>query len=287
MRPKTSFLEKLKFSKPVTPGFGLSKDFFVSVLAAKSVLPTLRELANPKGEGGAVKAYLAPMQGNDRSALERPMVRGVYALASLDRKSVFKIACIPRDEAHFDPAPVLNSPLAATLSDEARNRIAATWHVIQLGVESHDPMVYPALEMAQDFVIRLAELADGVMADSVSRFYRLPEAIRMKPRLDPKFDVREHVSVVVSGDVQISAGMLKFGLPEISLLNVPDEDAALATKFLLGTCQHILLGHVPEAGNRIGKFTLAYAGTGAPPSLELIADPGFSVSEALHGSIER
>src|SRR5688572_11612277 len=135
------------FGKPKTPGFGISKAYYLSVLSAKATLPQIVEVVNPKGSDGAVEGFGAPlMTDSTKDDLQKPMSRGAYAIASKDRKTVLKLIVVPKEEAGFDPDAFLRSPQAAALPQDMANRIRATWSLLQLTFESHDPMVYPALD---------------------------------------------------------------------------------------------------------------------------------------------
>ena len=58
-----------KFAKPKNPGYGISKNFYLSVLAGHAQLPSPDEIANPQGARGAVEGFLAPlMSGSCQTA---------------------------------------------------------------------------------------------------------------------------------------------------------------------------------------------------------------------------
>lgn len=287
-------MRMFKFSKPKGPGFGISRQFYLSVLSTKPVLPPLLAVVNPHGEQGSIAGFGAPLaSGKGKEDLARPMERGIYAVASKDRKSVLKMLALSKEEAGFDPEAVALSSMSVGLEPEALDRIRATWSLLQLTFESHDPEVYPSLDFLLSVCARLADLTDGVVADPVAQRYLLPDKLFMRPRLDPKVDVREHVGI--KGRVSQSAnhvytlGFQKFGLPELELDQVPDTLVAKAEGLLLAVGQSVLLGRVLHAGDRFeasgGRFEARAGGLDrglweGVPCLELLPERG-STEQAL------
>ena len=81
-----------KFAKPHGPGFGISKSFYLSVLAGSPALPPISAIINPKGTNGALEGFGVPLvAGKDKAILDSPMLRGTYALAGKDRKTVVRL----------------------------------------------------------------------------------------------------------------------------------------------------------------------------------------------------
>jgi len=245
------------FSKPKTPGFGISRGYFVTILSSKSVMPSIAEIANPGGAGGALEGMAVPLQSTgDKGVLIKPMQRGAYAVATKDRKTVLKLIIMSKEEAGYDPESFLNSSLAIGRDPELLLRVRSTWTIGQLVFESHDPMVYSALDFFLGTAKRIAELSDGVVADTISQRYLLPEQILVKSRLDEKVDVREHLDVKFEvrpdGLHAYTLGMQKFALPEYEILNLLDEDQGPAQRFLLALGQSVLLGDITESGDSFG-----------------------------------
>src|SRR4051794_433568 len=97
----------LKFSRPKGPGFGISGDYYLSILSTKATLPALLAFVNPYGEGGAVPGFGVPLSATaDKKVLTHPIERGAYGLASKDRKTALKMLVIPTGEAGWDPEVV-------------------------------------------------------------------------------------------------------------------------------------------------------------------------------------
>lgn len=245
------------FSKPKTPGFGIQRNYYLTVLSSKATLPPILLLINPKGEGGAVEGFGAPLAPDvPKDSLGRPMERGAYAIASKDQKTVLRLLVMSKEEANFDPEPFSRSALAADLDPELLNRVRATWTIGQLTFESHDPMVYPALDFQLEFASRFAELTDGVVADPVSRRYLLPDQVRQIVRADPKIDARDVVGLShrakETGIHLFTLGMQKFGLAELEITGLEITDLRLAETLLMSLCQSTLLGTFPANGDRIG-----------------------------------
>ncbi len=248
-------MRPFRFSKPKTPGYGIAADFYLSVLAGTARLPSPSELVNPRGEGGAVRGFLVPAsQGADKAALVRPLERGAYGVFPPDRQTAVRLLVVSKEEAFFDPAPILRSPLASELAEEARMRIAATWTLLQLSFISHHPMVQPALEFVCALARRAAQLTDGVVADPLAERYLLPDDLLRAA--GPAVSAGAHVSVRARGEsagLRIGTrGMRKFALEELELAEVPERLAGVAESLLLAVCQERLDGRKLELGDRVG-----------------------------------
>lgn len=283
-----------KFSKPKTPGYGISQGFYLSVLSGHAQLPTPGQVANPTGEAGAVEGFIAPMMsGAQKEDLGRPMERGVYAIASKDRKTVLRLRVVSKEEAGFDPEPIVRSALAPTLSEDALARIRATWTLLQLTFESHDPDVSPSLAFAHAIVRRLAELTEGVVADPIAQRYLLPPQVPSPDPASPP-SAPEHVSVrTLEREGKLGAftmGMQKFALPEYELNDLEHGDEAAAGAFLLSVGQARLDGQEMAPGDRVGAksapFDVAAGGLDRArwegiPVLELLPGRGATASGCL------
>lgn len=261
-------MNPFRFTKPKGPGFGIARQFYVSVLAGTARLPSVLEVLNPEGVGGAVRGFGAPLgEGTTKADLARPMERGVYALATADRKTVLRMMVLSKEEAGFDPEAFARSSLAEAIDPDLLARIRATWSLLQLTFESHDPAVYPSLEFFDAITRRLAALTEGCIADPISQRYRLPdwvpaprsmgEPIRWEDVLTIRaLERAEHWSVH-------TLGLQKFALPEIELCVSSEPDPAAAE--LLGElAQSVLLGNPLPVGKRVGapgaEFTVSRGG---------------------------
>ena len=247
----------IRFRKPKGPGFGIDAGFYLSVLSTRTPMPPVRELLNPKGENGALVGFGVPLAaGLEKADLDRPMGRGVYALATKERRTVLKMRVLSKEEAGFDPEAFLRSSLAQGIDAETLVRLKATWTVAQLTFESHDPEVYPALDFLVDVAGRLAYLSDGVIADPLARRYLLPHELRQAVRLNPKVDVREFVGIGRRGtpgrEHVATHGLLKFGMPELEIENLLPDEIGLAGRFLVACAQNALMGDPPTSGDRYG-----------------------------------
>jgi hypothetical protein len=217
----------------------------------------MRDLITPSGENGSVVGFGAPLNaGVGKDALARPLERGAYVIATKDRKTVLKMLVLSKEEANFDSDAYATSELARKSSDELVARIRATWTIGQLTFESHDPMVYPSLDFLLDFSSRFTQLSEGAVADAISRRCLLPEAVRQPLRLDPRVDVREHVTINVTersdGFYAYSLGLQKFVLPELEMAGLFEADFESATRFLLSLAQDCLMGDLVKSGDRFG-----------------------------------
>lgn len=290
MRPRIPITERLRFRKPETTHFGLSGDFYLTILVPTTALPAPNEVCQPKGLNGAVAAFLAPLSKDaPKDSLEKPMTRGPYAVASLDQKSMLRMLVMPKEEAGFEPRGFLQSEFADGFSDELRNRVAATWHLVQLSAASHDPKVIPTLFLMMDVAVRLAEKVGGVIADPMSHAYFLPEELKLNRDIKP-FDVRQFVTIHTAGELVFTQGMIKFELPEMEITGVPESMHPTAGRFLLSVAQSVFQRTALEPGDKLGNqtapFQVAHGGLDRArwegiPCLELIPAPGKTTSECL------
>jgi hypothetical protein len=263
--------------------------YYLSVLLARADLPSIYQVVNPKQEEGAVEGFGVPLSGEDKSALKQPLTRGYYAVASKDRKTVMKLTVVPKEEAGFDPESFARSALAQTVEPEVVSRVRATWNLAQLTFESHDPMVYAALDFQLAVAQRLALLSDGVVADPIAQRYLLPEQV-FHERTDPRIDSRDHVAIGFrdrkEGIEAYTLGMQKFVLPELQITSLLPEEREAAARFLLVACQSELLGNVIEPGDRVGPFLASEGGFDKSmwegiPVLELLPPTSETAGEAL------
>lgn len=278
-------MKLFQFSKPKNPGFGISSDFYLTVLSSKAVLPTILEVINPAGANDAVEGFGAPLSPSaDKAALSRPIERGVWVLASKDRKTVLRLRVLSKEEAGFDPGAFVRSKHADEVSPEVVDRLKATWSLLQLTLESHDAMVYPALDFLADLCDRIGKLTDGVIADPICARYLLPGELRHMPRVDARIDARDHVVVrsrpsTPSSLAVFTAGLRKFSLPELTIDDLEASDLGKATSFLLATSQAVLLGKKIGPTDRLGDFRVspvdpADRAWDGIPALELRSDSG-------------
>ncbi len=280
-----------KFAKPLGPGFGISKNFYLSVLAGSPALPPITAIINPKGANGAIEGFGVPLvDGKDKAILDSPMLRGTYALASKDQKTVVRLMVMSAEEAGFSPDAIAKSPAAAKITQELLTRLRSTWHLLQLNFESHDPDVYPALDFILGIATRLGEATQAVIADPVSERYLMPGELIMRPRTDPNVDAREHVFIHRRPDGQkwhvFTKGLIKFLQPEIEILGIEESDIEEAARFLMSASQGVLLGYLIQSGSEVGPFearlgNLTSATSTVVPVMELLPPTGKSVSELL------
>jgi hypothetical protein len=248
----------LKFSKPKGPGFGISRSYYLSVLSTKPVLPSIWQLINPQGEGGAIAGLGAPlMSGATKGALQQPMERGAYALATKDRKTVVKLLVLSKEEAGFDPEAIVKSSLADALDPEVLARLRATWTIAQATFESHDPNVYPAIHFHLDLMRRLANLTEGLVADSLSKRYLLPQFILRPGTTDTSTNVLDLITFATShrpdGMHAFTLGLQKLALPELEITGLDPAVSKIAGDFLLSVAQGELQGKVITSGARLGS----------------------------------
>ena len=287
--------DAIRFKRPKGPGITINKGYYLSVLAAKAQLPAITEVVTPKGEGLTVAGMGVPLaEGTTKEDLGAPMGRGTYAIASVDKKTVLKVIVLPKEDVGFDPSAFARTEAASKWPAELRNRIEATWMLLQVTFESYDPRVYPALDFFLSVAKRLAELTDGTVADPMSQVYRLPEEmVSSRPEAEP---------VAAADHVQIKArphqdawhvytlGLSKFDRPEVEVYEITDDAKTAAERFMLGLAQAVLTGKTLEPGAQVGAddSPLKVASGGLDralwegvPCLELLADKDGRQSDSV------
>lgn len=241
----------LHFSKPAGSGVELEKDAYLAVLASRGPLPTLLEAVSPKGDGGSVPGFGVPVSSGAPPP-DRPLERGVYGIASPNRKSVLRLRVLSKEEAGFRPDDAALDQIDRRFGPEVAGRVRAAWTLLQLTWESYDPEVYPALDFWLDVAHRLAFLTDGVVADPIAQSYRLPGTRPPRPPGQPVL-AAEHVSVIVRGGGHLhTAGLRKFGRPEIEATGVPEAATGAVSAALASLAQACLQGARPSPGERMG-----------------------------------
>lgn len=240
----------LRFSKPTGPGLALDKDAYLAVLACKASLPTLLEAVSPRGEGGSVPGFGVPVSAGAPPP-DRPLERGVYGIASPNRKSVLRLRVLSKEEAGFRPDEDALLEIERRFGPEVSGRVRAAWTLLQLTWESYDPEVYPALDFWLEVADRLASLTDGVVADPIAHSYRLPGPRQARAPGVP-VHAADHVSVLArGGGHHHTAGLRKFGRPEIEATGVPESSAAGVAALLASLAQACLEGARPAPGDRL------------------------------------
>lgn len=246
-----------RFSKPKTPGFGIDKGYYLSVLSSHATLPPIAALINPGGDDGAVPGFGAPLASDaSKQTLREPIERGAYAISTKDRKTVLQMLVVSKEEAGFDPEAFALSDLAVGEDPELLARLRGTWTLAQFMFKSHEPSVFPSVQFLLAVCVRLATLCEGVVADPISQRYLLPEQAIHPTLGDPPLDVRDLVSVKTAaadpGLTVFTLGMQKLGLPEFEILGLTEAGEENAIRFLYGLCQWVMRGHVIEPGAKLG-----------------------------------
>lgn len=284
-----------KFSKPHGAGYGIAKNFYLSVLGSTPVLPPISAIVNPKGTNHALEGFGVPLvSGKDKALLDSPMLRGAYALATKDRKTVIRLMVMSAEEAGFSPDAIAKSSLANHLSPELLTRLRSTWHLMQLSFESFDPDVYPSLDFILGVATRLGTFTNAIVADPISERYLLPGDLIMRPRTDPNVDAREHVFIHRRPDGSswhfYTKGLSKFVQPELEIFGVEQADQEEAARFLIAAAQGVLQGFLVQNGSALASFEARAGGMNQAlwrntPVLELIPATGKQVGESLRSAL--
>jgi len=243
--------------KPKSPGFGISKNFYLSVLSSKPVLPSMVELLNPKGYKGANVGMGAPLAEKSGTDLTLPLVHGAYALVTMDRKTIVKMLIMNPSEAGYDPEVYAASPAGLESSREVLNRIRATWILAQFNIESYHPSVFPSIHFMLRCVARLAELTEAAIADPICERYFLPEELHSENILDespilPQELVKVHFVQGEAGFKAYTLGLQKIDQPELEFNQLEESDQPRASRFLLQVVKLILQGHPLKLGDLLG-----------------------------------
>jgi len=259
-----------RFGKPTGPGFGIASNYYLTVLSPEPFWPAAVSLANPEGAAGAVVGFAVPVKTvaatgeTDRKVLGQPMQRGIYAVASKDRKTVLRMMLMSKEEAGFEPEVFVRNAEALNYPPDMVVSIRATWSIAQFTFESHDPDVYPSLDFSLAVCDRLASVVGGVVADPISRRYRRPGSLILSPRADDRVDAREHVAVHsaqdATGMTYFTLGLQKFGMPEFELRELGIEDSLRATTVLAAMAQTVLVAGPTREGQSFAGFTLQVGG---------------------------
>jgi len=256
-RDRVRLRELLRFTKHKTPGYGISREFYLSVLAAKAQLPTIAEIVSPHPEAGAIQGFGVPLDASaTKEDITKPIGRGAYAVASKDRKTVLKLLVLPTSETGFNPDTLLMSPLGLEFGPEIVNRVRATWTVMQLTFEAHDPMVYPSLDFLLGLSIRMAALTDGVVADPLAERYMLPSDVRHPRTSNAPIWAADHVAIgsrlTPQGLNIYTKGMRKFAQPELEVNTIEEPLFKAAGTLLLSLAQTQLMGTPIQPGAIVG-----------------------------------
>lgn len=283
MRIKPRLSELLKFSKPKTPGFGISGKFYLSVLAAKAPLPSMIEIVAPKPTNGAMPGFGVPLSRTaTKECLQHPLERGAYAIAAPDQKTVIRMMLLSKEEAGFDPDACLLSSKISNLTPDMICRLRSTWTIMQLTFESHHPMVSPAIQFMTILAARLAFLTDGIIADPVAQVYRCPRSFPINTSSE-RIDVRDLCSVGRSHGFQSlqTFGLTKLALPELMLEGVSPQHEPIALDLLMTVAQRVVDGTPVHHGDLIGSERAEFVIRSQDGSMKLVPNDSMSVADAL------
>jgi hypothetical protein len=276
----------LSYKAPERGAYGISAQYYLSVLIPTTMLPSPSSVCNPKGEAGAWPGFFVPLtQSSDKSELLKPLKRGVYVASSSDKKTVLKVMVMPKEEAGFQPEAYLNHPSSANLSSDLRASIAATWFLVQCSFETHDPQPAAALHFFHGFVSSLASHSGGVIADAISQRYFeggifAPDFPSEGPVSAPSL-----VKVIESRPGYVhTLGMQKISQPEFEIQGFQDSEKAMVV--LLSLAQHVLESGPMTFGAQVGDFTLREGGLDRGrwegiPVLELVCNTTGGTDAAL------
>ncbi|MBL8047201.1 MAG: hypothetical protein JNJ45_00835 [Chthonomonas sp.] len=279
--------QMFRFSKPATPGFGISSGFYLMTFIPTTALPTPHQLANPEGADGAEVGLIVPLEhGAVKTSLTQPMHVGSYGIVSPDKKSMLHMAITNLGQSTgFDPRVAADTREAGhLLSPEVREVMRATWLIAQFKFKSHDAMVRPAIRQVYGLAARLAELTGGIVCDPLAQRYSMGPDARVSEDLYPS----ELLSFHERNGKLMTKGMSKFGLPEMSIAGYSEENRERARETLEWCCLKFFrslplsVGDRPKGHNHTFMVVQdADVPAGGYPTLELIPHSATSVDEVL------
>lgn len=292
MPRRTRFGDVWPFGKPKTPGFGISKSFYLSVMATKAALPSPAEVARP-GDDSPLEGFFVPIDGKtDRERLTQPIERGVYAASSIDQKTVLRVVVVPKEVGMPGWEKMADDWEARGCHEVAQN-IRSCWTLIQLSFEAHDPMVASSLKFLRALAARVARLTDGLIADPLAAVFAKPEEYEEPNPAQFPIWAPQHVHVhsrEVQGELHVyTKGLQKFALSEFEAYGVALEHLPKMTAILLALAQEALLGRKFEIGDKVrmgSTFDLAVGGLDAAlwegvSCLELLPESGSNWESSL------
>lgn len=275
-------LEHFKFSKPKTPGYGLQRGFYLTTMIPTPHLPPPGLVVHPQGLQGAVPGLIAPLSGQtDPGRLGQPMEAGDYAVTSPDKRTILHLAVRSKEDSGLAVQDLLHHPYFEGRSDLAQT-VASTWFIAQLLVRSHHPEVGPSVAFIHNVAACLASITGGVVADPLSQRYLLPAEVR----LDEKWSASDVIQVLQpTPDRLVTAGMVKFGLPELFLGGFSHERLIAARGVLFGVANKILEDGPLVPGRSLGGSARGFKAVlleyESSQSLALVSETGKSVDEIL------
>ncbi len=255
------------------------------VFGTEETLPLPLQLVHPAGLWEAIVGDPSvPGKGKeDRLPLEMPMEPGSYLFKGSHAEVLATVeqrcggAPYPgRDQRGSAGAP-------AGMSDPILHRLeTARWAVIlDLAPPGSEP--WRAVLFHAELADRLAALSEGVFLDEVTHRYCLPGTWRVANARRP-VDAREHVvihmEIVTKRALWVHThGLIKFGHPELEIVDLPEPLGEPACRLLIETAQGSILGESLQPGERVGDAShpmVVKAGSAASllhcgaPSLELV-----------------
>ncbi|RMG27199.1 MAG: hypothetical protein D6724_00165 [Armatimonadetes bacterium] len=225
----------------------INRNLHLSVLAQRRSLPPLLSVVNPDGSNGAVQGFGAPLfEGATKDILNEPLRQGDYGIVTPRQDTVLQMTIVPLEEI-----PQFQKP-----STETERRQSGVTEAMIPFLDAADVLLdttirgykdaLVSMRFFLDYVKRLGELAEGVVADPLAETYRMPTDLYVKDRLHPHVDFREigatRVEALDDGLWVSSRGMAKFNLPELEMYGVATEDFDAAVRMIIAACQQVILG---------------------------------------------
>lgn len=232
--------------KQKAAGLAINRNFYLSILSSES-LPPLLQVINPDGSNGAVKGFGAPLQeGASKDALNRPLSPGAYALTTTDKLTLVQMDVFEKGQVGFKLPADANALQSANLTGEKLRRAQNAIFITNLVFRGFDPAFYTSVRFFLDAAARLGELSAGAVADPMAETYRMPEDLKLHPKMDPRIDFRELGALkfvgLPDGIWASTRGLAKFDLPELEMYGLPQDLLETAGKMLISAAQQMLIG---------------------------------------------
>lgn len=228
-------------------GLVINRHLHLSVLAQKKNLPPLLTVVNPDGSNGAVQGFGAPLyEGATKDILNEPLRPGDYGIVTPRQDTALQMTIVPLENVpHFQKPRTPEQRRQSGVTDAIARLLDPADVLLDATIRGYQDALV-AMRFFLDFVKRLAEGAEGAIADPLAETYRLPSDLSIRNRLHPYVDFREigatRVEALSDGLWVSSRGMIKFNLPELEMYGVLQDDLEAAVRMVIAACQQMISG---------------------------------------------
>jgi len=230
------------------------------VLCREARFPELHEVACPDSEGGAVEGLGLPMgaRAGSPEQLDRSFSCGSYAFSSGAGAIVGARVCRHLEHESEQKCSLDKDAHCAEEQDcRLKDVLRHASYMAFLSLRRPCSRMKESVLFGVVLADRIAELGNGVVVDIDACRHYYPHDWKVSSRL-AEMDVREHVSLHVeptqTGSLWLHThGLIKFGRPELEMLDMPENVRLQASALMLTAAQCVLDGAVIKPGDRIGS----------------------------------